>query len=220
MFKTSLLLKSASGLDPFTNRGEMATQRLQQLCPTAEGFVQARALNQDAAFAGVLDLWFTDSAAALAAGNQSAKLAPLWRDKGVDVAAVVVGLERVVMRLPSHHTSPAIKGVFPFRRKLGMSVADFQHHWWHNHGPIAALTENALYYTQSHVLPQCYATHSDDSTPAYDGITELYWPSRAIADAAMDSRQMREDQAQDADNFVDKDSIGLFFAEIETLIPA
>jgi uncharacterized protein (TIGR02118 family) len=123
-------------------------------------------------------------------------------------------MERVVMRLPSHHTEHHIKGIFPFRRKKDMDAEAFQNHWWHNHGPIAALTEGALCYVQTHRLLQ--GDEADD--PAIDGITELHWSDRRSADRSMQSRQMREDQGNDATNFVDKESVELFFVEEEVIV--
>lgn len=214
MIKTSILLRSNNSADPFLHQGSRAANIAAQVLPEAVGFVQARAQDTDAAFAGVAEFWFRNVADALQVAERLPGLSELWRDNQVEVVAVISGMERIVMRLPSHHTTPVIKGVFPFRRKDGMSVADFQHHWWHNHGPIAALTQDALCYTQTHVLPELY----QGATPGYDGITELYWTSRKVADAAMESQQMTEDQSKDAGNFVDRDSISLFFTDIETLV--
>jgi uncharacterized protein (TIGR02118 family) len=125
-------------------------------------------------------------------------------------------MARTVMRLPEHHQGGFIKGVFPFRRQDHLSVADFQHYWWLNHGPIAALTEQAVYYLQCHPLAETYTR----GRPPYDGITELHWRDVAAARAAMASRQMVEDQASDAQNFAEPGSVVLFLAEEEVVIAA
>ena len=125
-------------------------------------------------------------------------------------------MARTVMRLPAHHDGGLIKGVFPFRRRADLGVADFQRYWWLNHGPIAALTEQAVYYLQCHPLVETY----ERGRPPFDGITELHWPDVAAARAAMASRQMTEDQSNDARNFVDPDSVVLFLAAEEVVLAA
>ena len=95
-----------------------------------------------------------------------------------------------------------------------MSVGDFQDHWWHTHGPIAALTEDALAYYQTHPMVSTYGSRSPD----FDGVTEIYWPDMESAEAAVASRQMMEDQANDAQTFVDLDRLTLFFGVEEIII--
>ena len=110
MIKTSILLRSTSSADPFLHQGSRAANKATQLLPEAVGFVQARAQDVDADFAGVAEFWFRNATSALQVAEQLPALSKLWRDSQVEVAAVVSGMERVVMRLPSHHTSPVIKG--------------------------------------------------------------------------------------------------------------
>lgn len=223
MIKTYLFLaadeRNPSG-DPFATVAEDAAERIGRLCPRAVGYVQSRASSEQldavdrAPYAGVAELWFAQAADALAVTERPASLAGLWRAGAGAVAAVVTGHERVVMRLPEHHQGGFIKGVFPFRRKASLSVADFQHAWWHGHGPIAARTEGAVLYVQCHPLAACY----DRGGPPYDGVTELHWPGAAAARAAMRSRQMREDQASDAQRFVEPGSVRLLIVEEEVVI--
>jgi uncharacterized protein (TIGR02118 family) len=222
MLKMYVFLTSPVGHDPFIAAGAAAADRVRQALPDVAGYTQTRTLGEqiDAQaappnYTGMAEFWFADTGGALAAAENAAALQPLWRD-GTVASAVVVGQERVVMRLPEHHRGGFIKGVFPFRRKKQMPVADFQHYWWHSHGPIAALTEGAVFYVQCHPLPDCYRNGS----PAFDGVTELHWPDVAAARAAMGSRQMREDQAGDAANFAEPGSVLLFLAEEERVIPA
>jgi uncharacterized protein (TIGR02118 family) len=221
MLKMYVFLAAPVGQDPFAAAGEEAARRVIEAVPEVVGYTQTRSLDEqiDAgaapAFAGVAELFFADSGAALAAAANPAVLAPLWRE-GVEPAGVVVGQERIVMRLPAHHRGGFIKGVFPFQRKSGMPVDEFQRHWWHNHGPIAALTEGAVLYVQCHPLPVCY----ENGAPRFDGVTELHWEDVPEARAAMSSRQMREDQATDAANFAEPGSVLLFLAEEEHVIPA
>jgi hypothetical protein len=224
VIKTYLFL-SAGAVDPFASFGEAAAERIERLCPNVVGYVQSRALREQLEavavppYAGIAELWFSDSGDALRLAARPDSLAPLWRD-GVSVAAVVTGHERVVMRLPEHHRGRFVKGVFPFQRKAGLSVADFQRAWWHGHGPIAALTEGAVLYVQCHPFAACYdpGACAHDDAPWYDGVTELHWPDVAAARAAMGSRQMREDQATDAQRFVQPGSVRLLLVEEEPVI--
>lgn len=215
MFKVYFLLESAG--DPFLYRGDEALAQVQSVFPNAVGYVQSRALAEQIddrpapPYSGSAELWFRYASHAVAAVkvDLTGLLIPDARRK-----ASVVGTERVVMRLPSHLSQQHIKGIFAFSRKEGMDPEAFQHHWWHNHGPIAALTEEALCYIQVHTLLQCYET----GQPAIDGITELHWADRFIAARSMQSRQMREDQGNDAANFADPESIELFLVEEEVII--
>jgi hypothetical protein len=219
VFKTYLFLSSRAG-DPFTGSGDAAARQLARLCPAAVGYVQSRALAEqlDAvavpAYSGIAELWFADPADARAAVAQVGRFAPLWVDGSAAVAAQFTGQERVVMRLPEHHEGRFIKGVFPFRRKAGLSAAEFQRAWWHGHGPIAARTERALAYLQCHALP----AGADEVATPWHAITELHWRDAAAARSAMASRQMREDQASDAERFVEPGSVGLLLVEPEVVI--
>ncbi len=210
MFKVYFLLEG----EPFKYHGDEAAKAVREAYPNISGYVQATLLDEQipgrdpADYSGTIEMWFRYAADALAAAE-----APLAMSDA-SVAATVVGQERVVMRLPDHHFEERIKGVYPFRRKPGMSVEDFQDHWWHNHGPIAALTEEALCYVQTHVLSACY----EKGKPAYDGVTELHYRHRDAAIRATFSRQMREDQGSDAVNFVDLESVELFLVKEEVII--
>jgi uncharacterized protein (TIGR02118 family) len=181
--------------------------------PEIKGYVQARALpgQESPAFSGSAELWFDDSSIATAAcvigiGGLLAE--------GVEVQSCLSGMERVVVRTAEYVTADRVKGVYPFRKKPGLTLEAFQHHWWHTHGPIAALTEEALSYVQIHTR----ADSQETASPAYDGITEISWPDIETAGRAIGSRQMREDQGSDAPNFVDMESISLFIAKEEVII--
>ncbi len=218
MIKTYLFLEGPSAADPFALHGAAAAEAVRDAVPGLAGYVQTRALDEQIgdeppAYVGAMELWFTDVDAALASTQYAVSLQAVLPDE-VRVGPIVTGMARTVIRLPEHHTGAFIKGVFPFRRRADLSVAAFQRYWWLNHGPIAALTEEAVYYLQCHPLPALYAR----GRPPFDGVTELHWASVAAARAAMASRQMTEDQAGDAKNFVEPDSVVLFLAEEETVL--
>ncbi len=221
MFKTYFFLEGAPGSDPFHATADQAQALFRQVLPQAIGYTQTRTLADQVdpqatpPFIGVAELWFAEQAAALDSTTQAAALGDLL-SASTRVGPIVTGMARTVMRLPQHHQGGFIKGVFPFRRQDHLSVEDFQRYWWLNHGPIAALTEQAVYYLQCHPLAETYAR----GRPPYDGITELHWPNVAAARTAMSSRQMVEDQSSDAQRFAEPGSVLLFLAEEEVAVAA
>lgn len=211
MYKTCFLM--SDGDDPFRFYSRDAEDAIRSLFPDIKGYVQTRALpgQESPAFSGVAELWFDDSSLAIAACVTG--IGDLLAE-GAEVQSCLAGMERVVMRTAEYFTADRIKGVYPFRRRPDLTLEAFQHHWWHKHGPIAALTEEALSYVQIHTLADSYETVN----PVYDGITEISWLDLEAAGRGIGSRQMREDQATDAPNFVDMESIALFMAKEEVVI--
>lgn len=211
MYKTCFLMNA--GEDPFLFKGRDAEDAIRSVFPNIKGYVQARALpgQESPAFSGLAELWFDDSSLAIAACVTG--IGGLLAEE-TEVQSCLAGMERVVVRTAEYITADRVKGVYPFRKKPDLTLEAFQHHWWHTHGPIAALTEEALSYVQIHTLADSFETLS----PVYDGITEISWPDIEAAGRAIGSRQMREDQGGDAPNFVDMESISLFMAKEEVVI--
>ena len=202
--------------DPFAHRGVVAAEALTATAPDAVSYTQSRRtaeqLSDETVFTGAAEFWFPEEASALKAGA-ALRSAPLWA-AGANARSVVAGRERTVLRTADFAHGRGVKGVFPFLRRADFNVKDFQRYWWHEHGPIAARTEGAHGYLQCHPLPASY----DQGLADFDGVTELFWPDYATASAAMASRQMTEDQSTDAKNFVDTDSVRLFFAVEEIVL--
>lgn len=203
MYRMTLFLQSP--LDG--NGAEARLSALQKTAPAILGYVESRPLPEQLddtppPFAALAELYFAQTEPARLAMAAADAIESALQSKQPAVATLL-GWERTVMRLPQHQVGHGIKITFPFHRMDGLPVADFQHHWWHKHGPIAAVTVGALCYTQYHPLPQAY----DGATPAYDAITELYFEDRAAAVIAMNSDQMLEDQTDDARTFVDMGSV-------------
>ena len=211
MYKTCFLINA--GGDPFRYKGCNAEDAVRVLFPEIKGYAQARALpdQESSTFSGSAELWFEDSSAAIAASVTG--IAGLLT-QGAEVQSCLAGMERVVVRTALHITADKIKGIYPFRKKPGLTMKEFQNYWWYTHGPIAALTEEALSYVQIHPRTNSYATENS----VYDGITEISWLDIGAAGRAIGSRQMREDQGSDAANFVDLESISLFMAKEEVVI--
>ncbi len=116
--------------------------------------------------------------------------------------SVVIGSEEHNVSGEPNHDS-GFKATFLFDRKPSLSLEDFHAYWLNHHGPIAAKTQDAERYVQSHIKAK---------DRAYDGITELFWPDYPTALDSMASDQMTKDQASDAPNFVDGESLIVFLA--------
>lgn len=208
MIKIFLLLEGREA--PFALTEQAAAEEVRGLLPDIAGYVQTRAMG-DAPFSGCAEFYFGNESGA--GSLDPATLSSLFSG-ATRVAASVSGDHRVVMRLPQFFKGPNVKGVYPFRRRVDLAVADFQAYWWHTHGPIAALTEHALAYCQTHPMQSAY----EHGEPDFDGVTEIFWPDMQSAESAVASRQMTEDQAGDAQNFVDLDSVMLFFGVEDVVI--
>ncbi len=221
MFKSSFFLEGPVGSDPFGTGADTAAEIAAALYPGLAGYTQTRTLDEQvnpaagSPFTGVAELWFASEEAAIAAESDAGQLNGLL-SPGTRVAATLSGMMRSVMRTPSYYEGGHIKGVFPFRCQAAIRFEAFQRYWWQEHGPIAAHTEGAVCYTQCHPTAARYALHP----PTFDAITELYWPDAAAARKAMNSRHMIDVQAADARNFTEPDSVILFLAREEVVIPA
>lgn len=110
-------------------------------------------------------------------------------------------------------SADAVKGVFLFRRRQDLPLAEFQRYWLVHHGPIASRTPDCLRYVQCHVLPDSY----DAGLPVYDGVTEIYWPDYDTTVRSMGSDSMTVEQAGDAPNFVAPGSVDLLLTREQQL---
>jgi uncharacterized protein (TIGR02118 family) len=103
-----------------------------------------------------------------------------------------------------------IRLIYVLRRKPSMSRDEFQKYWHENHGPLVArhaTTLNILRYLQDHTLDdpmnEQMAKARGGMEPPYDGVAELWWPTRdalassfssAAGQAA--SKELVEDEAK------------------------
>ena len=115
-----------------------------------------------------------------------------------------------------------IRLVFPLRRKAGLTRAEFQDYWRHQHGPLVAsfATDlNILRYVQTHTLddPANAAAQQarGDMEAEYDGVAELWWASEAdmgknnsTPAAIAAGAALLEDEAK----FIDLEQSPLWFA--------
>ena len=109
-----------------------------------------------------------------------------------------------------------IKLVCFFRRKRGMSVADFHVHWRESHGPLIAdtpeLAKHLVRYEQNHRLISDY--ERDTNGPAgFDGATVQWLESMAGFHGFVREPKYAELIAPDEATFLDRESITLLFTE-------
>lgn len=95
-----------------------------------------------------------------------------------------------------------VKIVIFFKRKPGMSVEDFQHHWRTIHADIIVRLPGIRRYVQSHVLASAYRR----GEPVYDAVAESYFEDTQAMKALA---KMPEYAAVLADepNFIDRSSM-------------
>lgn len=216
MIHTLYLLSADREADPFALSGGEAREALSTRFPDAIGLGLTRAIPEQLVpgaapdFAGAVEVWHAEPAHAKRAAHVGDVAEVLASD--AEVAEVVSGHARTVLRLARHHEGGFIKAVLPFRRRSGLDARDFQRTWWLEHGPIAARMQDAVLYRQLHPFVDGAAAPS-----TIDGVTEFQWPDVASARAAMASRQMREEQVPDAARFADRDSIRTMLAVEEVL---
>ena len=91
-----------------------------------------------------------------------------------------------------------------FKRKDGLSRADFSHHWRKMHAPLAKRIPGMRRYTQNH-SPSVVS-----QGPAYDGVVEIWMDSEEALEAGFNSKEYREGAYADEPNFADvKDVVRL-----------
>lgn len=194
-----------SGTDPFKLDSSAARAAITERFPGLRHYRQfLRAPEQLAGlpvapYLGSAELWLGDDA-----DPDAAPILSCLDSASTTLAEVFSSDPVMLIKSREHNISgepwrdSGYKATFLFGRKDSMALADFHDYWLNHHGPIAALTQDAERYVQSHI---------HDPARTYDGITELFWPDHATALASMASEQMTVDQSTDAQNFVAGDSL-------------
>lgn len=115
-----------------------------------------------------------------------------------------------------------IKLVYCITRKAGMSREDFQRTWLEDHAPLVkryADAIGALRYVQSHTgmddLNDAFRA-SRGLEPPYDGVTEIWWASRADLERGTSTPEgLEAGQAllEDEKRFIDFSKSRVFMTE-------
>ena len=84
-----------------------------------------------------------------------------------------------------------------FKRKDGLSLADFSRHWREVHAPLAKQMPGLRGYVQNH------SASVVSRSQAYDGVVEIWMDSEEAITAAFRSKEYREGAYADEPNFAD-----------------
>ena len=91
-----------------------------------------------------------------------------------------------------------------FKRKGGLSLAEFSRHWREVHAPLAKQMPGLRGYVQNH------SASVVSRSQAYDGVVEIWMESEAALTAAFQSKEYRAGAYADEPNFADvKDVVRL-----------
>lgn len=111
--------------------------------------------------------------------------------------------------LDGPQTPDLIKGVWRFRRKPGMSVADFRRYWIEIHGALGLKIPGLRRYVQSHTVDAAYAY----AEPRWDGVAQLWFDGIDAFTAALGSAQWRDGLAPDGPKFIEMETLSNFVAQ-------
>ncbi|MEU7468492.1 EthD domain-containing protein [Streptomyces sp. NPDC044984] len=110
-----------------------------------------------------------------------------------------------------------IKFAFMINRIDGMTFEEFVEHHRDRHAPLfTSIPEAQRYvkkYTVSHPVPA-----EGYPSPAYDGLTEIWFESWADHDAFFTSENYKELVNPDESKFIDLDSVAVMVTEERTVI--
>ncbi|MCZ6710028.1 MAG: EthD domain-containing protein [Gammaproteobacteria bacterium] len=208
MKKIYALFGDDQQLSPFNLGSEAASQTMAQLFPALRAYRQFERGPKQLAnlvlapYLASAELWLDtadDAAEILGALRAAATTLPCVFAR--DPALLVESQEHNISGEPLNDSG--FKATFLFNRKTSMDLQAFHSYWLNHHGPIAAKTQDAERYVQSHVC---------EPERVYDGITELFWRDHDTALASMASQQMIVDQSNDSQNFVDGGSLVVFLS--------
>jgi len=115
-----------------------------------------------------------------------------------------------------------IRLIFVLRRKPSLSRSDFQKYWFETHAPLVAkhaTNLNILRYVQDHTLDdpmnEQMAAARGGMEPPYDGVAELWWPTRealATSFASAAGQAAGQELVEDETKFIDLPNSPLWLA--------
>ena len=173
--------------------------------PGVRGYVQSPKVGRDeqstSPFDGFSAMWFDDEdAAARAAASpegQAARAdsAGFIAAEGVEAVTTVEHVLREVVMGPE-----AVKLIFFFHRRVGLSPEVFRRHWFEVHGPLVMEYIGSLRrYVQNHAVESAYA---DGADPHFDGLVEAYLDDLATLAETEESPE-HDLVRSDEPNFID-----------------
>jgi uncharacterized protein (TIGR02118 family) len=148
---------------------------------------------------GIAELWFADTTA-MHALRGTPELAAVQADEARFIDRSTMGLiitEEHVVKDGATSAGMA-KGIGFIRRRPGMTVEAFQHHWREVHGPLGAAIPTMRRYVQSHTRRAAYDRGRE---PAWDGIATVWFDDSDALRAATTTPAWDRAKADDA-NFI------------------
>ncbi|MFH8811549.1 MULTISPECIES: EthD domain-containing protein [Streptomyces] len=110
-----------------------------------------------------------------------------------------------------------IKLAFMINRVSGMTFEEFVEHHRNHHAPLfTSIPEARRYvrkYTVSHPVPA-----ASYPSPAYDGLTEIWFDNWADHDAFFASENYRELVNPDESTFIDMESVAVMVTEEKVVV--
>ena len=173
--------------------------------PGVRGYVQSPKVGRDeqstSPFDGFSAMWFDDEDAAARAAatpeGQAARAdsAGFIAAEGVEAVTTVEHVLREVVMGPE-----AVKLIFFFHRRVGLSPEVFRRHWFEVHGPLVMEYIGSLRrYVQNHAVESAYA---DGADPHFDGLVEAYLDDLATLEETEESPE-HDLVRSDEPNFID-----------------
>ena len=108
-----------------------------------------------------------------------------------------------------------LKAIVMFKRRTGMTVADFRRYWLEEHPKVVLALPGIRRYVQSHVTDSAYAGGRE---PAYDGVAEVWfddWEALRRSGLSAEWQAVQADEAR----FLDPASRTLLVTEEHVIAP-
>jgi uncharacterized protein (TIGR02118 family) len=173
--------------------------------PGIRGYMQCPKTGRDeqstAPFDGFSAMWFDDEAA-VARALESPEARAARKDSSTFISEEglqsVLTLERILRDVPMG--PEAVKLVFFFHRRVGLSAEIFRRHWYEVHGPLVMEYIGTLRrYIQNHAVESAYA---NGALPDFDGLVEAYLDDLPTFDETEESPE-HDLVRSDEPNFID-----------------
>ncbi|NJP15542.1 MULTISPECIES: EthD domain-containing protein [Streptomyces] len=110
-----------------------------------------------------------------------------------------------------------IKFVFMINRLDGMTTEEFVEHHRNRHAPLFTSIPEARWYVRKYTVSHPVPAEGYPS-PAYDGITEIWFDSWADHDAFFTSKNYTELVNPDESTFIDMKSVAVMVTEEKVVI--
>jgi uncharacterized protein (TIGR02118 family) len=167
----------------------------------------------DSPYDGIAELW-TESPEDLQSLLRSPQMAALINDElnFIDHAHVEYLTTRDIVVLDGARTPNMVKGVWPNKRKAGMSVGEYRRYWAQVHAPMALQLPGLRRYERSETLDELYQW----AEPRWDGVAQLWFDDVEAAHRFLQSDEFTHGTWADGEKFVS--AVDTFWAREHLLI--